>query len=107
MDDLEKMEDVLNQASVELSELRTKALDTQFSQVAFQNNEDKTKFYTVFPNFLVLMQVIQLCEPHITSSTLFALSKFESFILVLLRLRLNLSLQDLAFRFNVSCSTVS
>lgn len=48
-----KMEDVLNHASVEVSKLRTKTLDTQFSQEAFQKNEDKTKFYTGLPSFLV------------------------------------------------------
>ena len=107
MDDLDKMEDAMNQASAELSDLRIKALDTQFTQEAFQNNQDKTNFYTGLPNFLVLMQVFQLCEPYIPCSPLSALSTFEQLILALLRLRLNLSLQDLAFRFKVSCSTAS
>ena len=53
------------------------------------------------------MQVFQLCEPYIPCSPLSALSTFEQLILALLRLRLNLSLQDLAFRFKVSCSTAS
>lgn len=54
MDDIEKMEDVLRQNTAELVDLRSKALDTQFSQEAFEKNEDKTKFYTGLPNFLVL-----------------------------------------------------
>lgn len=107
MDNLQKLEDVLNHSTAELSDLRKKALDREFNQDAFQNNEEKTTFYTGLPNFFVLMQVFGLCEPYITFTPLSALSKFEQFILVLIRLRLNLSLQDLAFRFNVSCSTVS
>jgi len=107
MDDIERMEDVLKQTTTELGDLRHKALDTQLSQESFQKNEDKTKFYTGLPNFLVLMQVFQLCEPYITCGHSSVLSKFEQVILVLLRLRLNLPLKDLAFRFNVSCSTVS
>ncbi|XP_055004626.1 uncharacterized protein LOC129407470 isoform X2 [Boleophthalmus pectinirostris] len=107
MDDLEKMEDVLRQNTVELGDLRSKAVDTQFSQESFKENEDKTKFYTGLPNFLVLMQIFQLCEPYITCSSVSVLSKFEQLILVLMRLRLNLPLKDLAFRFKISLSTAS
>ncbi|KAF4114404.1 hypothetical protein G5714_004627 [Onychostoma macrolepis] len=52
VDDIERMEDVLKHTT----DLRTKALDTQFSQESFQKNEDLAKFYTGLPNFLVLMQ---------------------------------------------------
>ncbi|KAI4824093.1 hypothetical protein KUCAC02_012636 [Chaenocephalus aceratus] len=98
MEDIERMEDVLRQNTTELGDLRTKALDTKFNQESFENNEEKTKFYTGLPNFLVLLQVFQLCEPYITCGPMSVLSKFEQFILVLLRLRLNLPLKDLAFR---------
>uniref|UniRef100_A0A8C2JN52 DDE Tnp4 domain-containing protein n=1 Tax=Cyprinus carpio TaxID=7962 RepID=A0A8C2JN52_CYPCA len=86
MDDIEKMEDVLRQNTTELGDLRTKALDTQFNQESFEKNEDKTKFYTGLPNFLVLMQI---------------------FDLFLMKLRLNLPLKDLAFRFKISLPTAS
>ncbi|KAI4820618.1 hypothetical protein KUCAC02_028590, partial [Chaenocephalus aceratus] len=66
MEDIERMEDVLRQNTTELGDLRTKALDTKFNQESFENNEEKTKFYTGLPNFLVLLQVFQLCEPYIT-----------------------------------------
>nr|XP_033938417.1 uncharacterized protein LOC117446358 [Pseudochaenichthys georgianus] len=107
MEDIERMEDVLRQNTTELGDLRTKALDTKFNQESFEKNEEKTKFYTGLPNFLVLLQVFQLCEPYITCGPMSVLSKFEQFILVLLRLRLNLPLKDLAFRFNISLSTAS
>ncbi|XP_034079283.1 uncharacterized protein LOC117550834 [Gymnodraco acuticeps] len=107
MEDIERMEDVLRQNTTELGDLRTKALDTKFNQESFENNEEKTKFYTGLPNFLVLLQVFQLCEPYITFGPMSVLSKFQQFILVLLRLRLNLPLKDLAFRFNISLSTAS
>ncbi|KAJ4924776.1 hypothetical protein JOQ06_003727 [Pogonophryne albipinna] len=98
MEDIERMEDVLRQNTTELGDLRTKALDTKFNQESFENHEEKTKFYTGLPNFLVLLQVFQLCEPYITCGPISVLSKFEQFILVLLRLRLNIPLKDLAFR---------
>ncbi|KAK0145558.1 hypothetical protein N1851_015512 [Merluccius polli] len=107
MDDIEKMEDVLRQNTTELGDLRTKALDTQFNQKSFEKNEEKTKFYTGLPNFLVLIQIFELCEPYITCGPMSVLPKFEQLVLVLLRLRLNLSLKDLAFRFKISLPTAS
>ena len=79
-------------------------LDTQFNQESFEKNEDKTKG---LPNFLVLIQIFELCEPYVTCGPMSLLSKFEQFVLVLLRLRLNLPLKDLAFRFKNSLSTAS
>jgi len=73
-------------------ELRSKVLDTGLSQQSFNVNEEKTKFYTGLPNFLVLMQVFQLCESYISTTSLSVLGKFEQLILVLIRLQLNLSL---------------
>ncbi|TKS71976.1 hypothetical protein D9C73_006049 [Collichthys lucidus] len=43
MDDLEKMEEVLRENMVELGNLRTKALDSKFTQQCFENNEEKTR----------------------------------------------------------------
>lgn len=106
MDAFERMQDVLKQTTTELHDLRNIVLDAQFSQDSFQKNEDMTKFYTGLPNFLVLMQVFQLCEPYITSGHLSVLSKFQQLILVLMRLRLNVPLKDLAYRFHVSYTTV-
>ena len=43
---------------------------------------------------------------HVTC-TLSSLTKFKQFCMVLMKLRLNVSDQDLAYRFNVSQSLVS
>lgn len=107
MEDIDKMEDVLRQNTTELADLRIKALDRQFNRESFENDDDKAKFYTGLPNFLVLLQTFELCEPYITCGPMFVLSKFQQFVLVLMRLRLNLSLTDLAFRFNISPPTAS
>lgn len=106
MIDLTRLEDAVKGYTSETSSLRQRLSDTKFTPETFQSNE-KTRFYTGLPNFLVLMQIFQLCEPYITTTSLSALSKFEQFIMVLMRLRLNLQLQDLAYRFNVSKATVS
>lgn len=64
-----------------------KSKDIQLNKDAFEGNDDKTKFYTGLPNFLVLMQVFELYEPFISQTHRSVLGKFEQFILVLMRLR--------------------
>ena len=91
----------------ELYELRSKALNSKLNEQSFKDNEEKTIYYTGLPNFLVLMQVFHLCENYISTTSLTVLGKFEQFILVLMRLRLNLPLKDLAYRFGISQPTVS
>ena len=60
------MEEEIKRLNAELYELRAKVLDTQLNEEAFQGNEEKTEFYTGLPNFMLLMQVFNLCEDYIT-----------------------------------------
>ena len=55
----------------------------------------------------MLQAVLDLISPHVTDHAKCSLSQFQKRILVLMRLRLNLSVQDLAYRLNNSKSTVS
>ena len=61
---------------------------------------------------LVLMYLIPLfvlLDPFVSrkSKTLTLFQEFQEFVMVLIKLRLNVPLQDLAFRFGVSLPTVS
>lgn len=53
------------------------------------------------------MKVFQLLELYVPESSRSPIFKFEKLMLVLMKLRLNLPIQDLAYRFEVSKSTVS
>lgn len=101
------MEEDIKRCNEELCTLKEKALEALISRKSFEKDNDKTKFYTGLPNFLVLLQVFNLCEPFITHTKRSSLGKFEQILLVLMRLKLNLPLQGLAYRFGVSCSTAS
>ena len=52
------------------------------------------------------MHVFNLIAPHIKRNCQNALCQFQEFLLVLIRLKFNCPLQDLAFRFNISVPTV-
>lgn len=77
-----------------------------FTESYFVNNEDRVRFYTGLPGFDVLKVTFGFVSPYITRRSK-TLSLFQEFIMVLMKLRLNVPLQDLAFRFCVSLSTVS
>ena len=69
-------------------------------------NDEKVKFYTGIPNSKVLVAIFNFVKDHIKCSRSI-LSKFEKFSLTLMRMRLNLTLTDLAYRYCVSKSTTS
>ena len=72
----------------------------------FLDSDDKVRFYTGVHSMELLMVIFDHVVTHVTRQTL-TLDRFQEFILVLMKLRLNTPLQDLAYRFNVSLATVS
>ncbi|XP_049527542.1 uncharacterized protein LOC125947190 [Dermacentor silvarum] len=78
----------------------------QLSKAAFQGCEAKVIFYTGMPNFTQLNSLFELLESHVSHNVNNSLSKFQEFILFLMKLKLNLHNVDLGFRFGVSEATV-
>ncbi len=80
-----------------------------------RENDAMTKFYTGLKSWKLLLIIYKLVLPGIEHCSSLDLRKqrftslppLEQFLLVLMRLRLNLSLQDLAHRFNISKTTAS
>ena len=72
----------------------------------FFQTDDKVRFYTGLPSFEILMVAFEYVSPHVTRKTQ-SLSRFQEFVMVLMELRLNVPLQDPAYRFMVSVPTVS
>lgn len=74
----------------------------------FFHSPDKVRFYTGLSSFEVLMVVFEHVSPYVSRrSNLTSLNSFQEFILVLMKLRLNVPFQDLAYRFEVSLTSVS
>ena len=89
------------------SEMKEKLLSIEINEAAFANNEEKTKFHTGLQTLLFCSTFFGLVSPFIKSNAITSLTKFQQFILVLMRIRLDTPLQDLAYRFSVSLSTTS
>ena len=89
------LQDEMNNISAELCKLR---LEDWF------NSEEKVNFYTGLPN--VLMTVFEFVSSGMKHSSLSALIQFQEFTMTLMRLRLNLTIADLACRFASTTSVV-
>ena len=71
-----------------------------------RNNDKKINFYTGLPSFEMLTIVFRQIE-HFVARKSQLLTPFQEFVLTLIKLKLNMPLEDLAYRFNVSVSTIS
>ena len=79
----------------------------EMSMNSFESDNKKMKFYTGIESFGALKAIFNLIQPSIKDHPLSHLSKFSQFVMVIMKLRLNLSNEDLGYRFGVSQSTVS
>ena len=67
---------------------------TVFKQEFFEGDDGKVCFYAGLPSREVLMETFSFVSPHVNRHSL-SLSKFQEFVLVLIKLRLAVPHQDL------------
>ena len=72
----------------------------------FDNGNDKVRFYTGLPAYDVLQTVYQNVSVFVLRKSP-TLSKLQEFVLTLMKLKLNMPMQYLAYCFGVSLPTVS
>lgn len=73
----------------------------KFTLEAAERGTRKVKFYTGMTSFIVLTSLLTLVGKHVAHNSQNALTEFEEMMLLFMRLRLNLHVQDLAYRFGV------
>ncbi|XP_076027820.1 uncharacterized protein LOC143017088 [Genypterus blacodes] len=101
------VDDVLRALKRENQALRESVEKMSLSESSLRNDAEKVKFYTGLPNYFVLETVMWLLAPHMDGLKNAKLSKFQQLLLTLIRLRLDLRNQDLAYRFGVKVGTVT
>ena len=105
MVDLAALESDYQQRVKELSEVcSAKGFPDQDD---LKKDENLLRFYTGVSSFTVLMAVFNLVSAVITETPQNKLSKFQCYVLTLMKLQLNASNYDLGFRFGINASTVS
>lgn len=74
---------------------------------SFKGNDDKVKYFTGLPNYLMLMAIFNFISKSIPQTDRCLLTKFQKMMMVLMRLRLNVPLTLLGHWFSVSPTTAS
>ena len=70
-------------------------------------DDKKVKFYTGLPSYTVLLAIFNLIAPCVADHQRHVITKFQQYVMVLMRLRLNLNEVDLSYRFGIGQATVS
>lgn len=96
---------LLTNDDIELLLLNNKEEKKFCSEEYLKDNNDKVQFYTGLEAFSVLVVIYNLVSPGLPKRE--CLTKFQQLVLTLMRLRLNLPVQDLAYRLGVHASTIS
>ena len=102
--ELEKTRSELGMAKAELAKTWGKLNGRRLDEAGFKENNGKVLYYTGLPTWELLV-VFVFIKDHLGNRKV--LSPFQQLLMTLMRLRLNLSGQDLAYRFGVHKSTVS
>ena len=104
--DIDKLQSdnfALREENKRLKEVITRqALDEQ----SFEGNDKKVKYYTGLTSFATLMAMFNFISPFISKSQ-FGLPLFQQYLVVLIKLRLNIANQYLGYQFGVHHSTIS
>ncbi|KAM4559396.1 uncharacterized protein PAE49_013822 isoform 2-T2 [Odontesthes bonariensis] len=100
-------DDTLKALKKENQFLKESVEKMSLSENSLRNDAEKVKFYTGLPNYFVLETVMWLLAPHMDGMKNVKLSKFQQLLLTLMRLRLDLRNQDLAYRFGAKVGTVT
>ena len=99
VDELRSLEGEVDYLRKENADLKEKLLKRELNEDAFRDDDEKVLFYTGLPNWQLLLCLYQFVCSHLSHSSRCMLSPFQRLILTLMRMRLNLSGKDLAYRF--------
>lgn len=72
-----------------------------------KTDDHKVKNLTGLPNFTILNKLFELIKPHLTEHKDESLSKFDSFVLTLTKLRLDLPISYMSYIMGVDVSVMS
>lgn len=87
--------------------LKNKLQYIVISEETLANDNSKVLFYTGIPTFSLLKSIFSLVTKIMEFNLNSSLSPFQEFLVVMMRIRLNLIEQDLGYRFGVTQGTIS
>lgn len=105
---LKEIEGKLISQNFEISEMRHKLGNISCSIESFENDDSRSRFFTGLDSWMHLKIFYESIESDLPPNhSKSSLTKWQSFILTLMKLRLNHSFKDLAYRFDIGEKTAS
>ena len=101
---IEALKDSNEQLIQTVNELKQQVDDSSMNEASFKDKDEKVLYYTGLSSWELLEKLFSYIKFSLKQQA--ALSPFQQLMLTLIRLRLNLSGKDLAYRFKVHESTV-
>ena len=99
--------DVTNSAKARLESMVDALSPRVLNELTITNDERKIQYYTGLPTLSVLRAVFDITAKDLPADNTHACTLFEQFLITLIKLRLNLGDQDLAYyRFAISVNLV-
>ena len=97
----------LDQANNDIETLTTKLASKQLTDDFFLKKKHRVIMYTGLPSYKILMSLFELVQAAVKNEhQIYSITNFQKFILVLMRLKMNLKFKDLAHRFDVNLSKI-
>ncbi|VEN60954.1 unnamed protein product, partial [Callosobruchus maculatus] len=107
MEEIEQLEKKIGVTMEEIEQLEKKIEVSPFGLLENQNDTDKWKFYTGYEYQFLNKIIFPTIANYITSSSITKLSSFNQLLLTMIKLRLDLQFEDLAYNFYIAPSTAS
>lgn len=105
---ISQLEEEVQRLRDENRQLKNELESERLTEKTVRNfSNEKIKYFTGLPSLIRLMAVFNLIAPYVSDGSRSTLPQFQQFFMVLMKLRLNLGDQYLAYRFNIHNSTVS
>lgn len=91
----------------EINQMQNQLKNLTLNYEFFENNDYRSKYFTGLDTWQHLKIFYSQIEENLPYNSKYSLSKWQTFILTLMKLRLNHSFKELAFRFDISETTAS
>lgn len=85
----------------ENTDLKLQLAQWNYSEESFRDNDDRVKFYTGLPNLQMINILLEYINSSLSAIMIDNLNNFQKLVLTLMKFRLNASVQDLSYRFNI------
>ena len=106
MEDLSRLEQDIQQLREDNRHLREAITRQALDEQSLESDNNKVRFFTGLPSFTILMALYNFICPCVKES-LAGLPRFQQFLVVLIKLCLNIRNQYLGYQFGVHHSTIS